>query len=243
MERARAAEDPRQIFVIHIPRTAGTSLREWLRGAVGAEALYWPGPGRPSFAELGGDEIRHLRVIGGHIPFAEAHWGLAWRRRRPLRPLTALTRPPRIYAAVMREPVAALVSHFEHVNRLPGHGWATGGTLAEALERDVKFVRRSRNLQCHYLSGWRRARPTLARLQRTPFVVGTLDRLDAFLEVLGGLLGASGPLPELNRAPTTPPPLPPELAARLDALTAEDRAVYEAVRARGVWVNLDGQKH
>lgn len=238
MNGARA-RDARQIFVIHIPRTAGTSLRAWLREAVGADALYWTGPGRPAFAELPDAEIRRLGVIGGHIAFPEAHWGLAWRRRRPVRALRAIRRPPRIYCAVMREPVEALVSHFEHVERLGGHGWATGGTLDEALARDAKFLRRSRGLQCHYLSGWRRARPTLARLSRTPFVVGTLDRLDDFVEVLSGLLGGGPELPRLNGAPSPPPPVAPALRARLAELTAEDRAVYEAVRARGVWLNLE----
>lgn len=227
-----------QIFFLHIPKTAGTSLKRYLDQSAGAGNVFWPGRGGRTFEDLTRAEIHQYPVIGGHIPFHFAHWGFTDRKNTLPRLHRALDRPRRIYASVVRDPADALISHFNYVNNTPTHGWQTKGDFETALTNGEKFFRKSRDLQCWYLSGRRNARAALANIRRHPFIVGTFERLDLFTEALGEILGTEARLPHLNVTPKRHvEDLSPEVRARIAALTAQDQQLFDEIKAEGLFVN------
>ncbi len=238
--------DPRQIFFLHIPRTAGGSLNRFFFDTVGEKNVFRHGI-NGNYMELGTGEVERYRVIGGHVKFQDAHWSSRNLKNGLYNPRQVARRPRRIYCSIVREPTEALLSHFDFVNRTPGHDLATRGSLDEAVQNREKFIRISKNLQCSYLCsvhtslcGIRHAVPAIPNIQRHPFVVGTFDRLDAFVEVVSDLLGVEGELPHLHAAPDlrNRNNLPPILATKIDAVTHGDRLLYDFVKSRGVHVNL-----
>ncbi len=231
--------DPRQIFFLHIPRTAGGSLNRFFFDTVGKNNVLRHGV-NGNYMELGTGEVERYRVIGGHVKFQDAHWPSRNLKNGLYNPLQIARRPRRIYCSIVREPTEALLSHFDFVNRTPGHVLATRGSLDEAVQNREKFIRISRNLQCSYLCGIRHAVPAIRNIQRHPFVVGTFDRLDAFVEIVSDLLGVEGEFPHRHRSPDrgNRNHLPPILATKIDAVTRGDRLLYDFVKSRGVHVNL-----
>lgn len=229
--------DPRQLFFLHIPKTAGTSIIQFLREAADGPVHFEGGP--VSIDDIPARDLAKFRVIGGHIPFHFAHWGFTKRKNTLPRFGRALWRPSRVYLAVLREPVETVISHHRFVQRYKGHGWATSGDLQSAFHTREKFVRQMQNLQCYYLSGRRQADAALRTIDQIPCLIGTVDRLDLVAEALNGFFGSDLSFGHLNAAPT---PVDWEayhpIQAQLDQVTRDDQVLYQTIKAKGLHSTL-----
>ena len=103
----RQAESPRCIIFLHVPKTAGWTLRGVLRYKYPSETLFLDDPSDP----LGGieafsrEERRRARVATGHV-FYGVHEHIP---------------QPTDYFTVLRNPIARVVSMYNHVRRRPEH--------------------------------------------------------------------------------------------------------------------------
>jgi hypothetical protein len=102
------SEDPRRFIFVHIPKTAGSTLRAILRRQYRPDEIFQIGdydvPGSlDRFLSLDESLRDRVRVIQGHIPFG-MHEAIPheWR-----------------YVSLVRHPVARIVSHYRYVLRTP----------------------------------------------------------------------------------------------------------------------------
>jgi hypothetical protein len=141
-----AAGERELTYFLHIPKTAGTSLNEFLRRVEGpgrvATQLIWD--------DLAGGALPEgARVIGGHFGGLLPVW---------------LNRWPRVLT-VVRNPVARALSHINHVQRSPDHPLhrtADGLAIVEYCRHPLLRTTVD-NLQARYLASLSFARAVVPR--------------------------------------------------------------------------------
>lgn len=226
-----------EILVIHIMKTAGTSLRRMLVDGVGAEAIYpndedlherrkgwYPNPGAyPEHVREG----RHhgARVLIGHVPYVLAD------EFEP-RPQTV---------TLLREPVARAVSMLEH--RRTRSKRFHGATYEDILADDEVVACHIRDYQTKMfafdtLAEYRRTvnapleiddarfERALQRLEAVD-ALGVVERMDEARRAVAAVTG--GPVGEeqrANRGRYDRDALSPGVRERLEELTARDAAFY-----------------
>lgn len=100
----------------HVPKTGGTSIRELLKKSLPRKRFFWQGDGGnplgyqyldqvPEDSRL--DYFKRLRLVGGH--FGYLYTGIL--RDMGIAP---------VFAAVVREPFARTVSHYEYLEKRQG---------------------------------------------------------------------------------------------------------------------------
>lgn len=108
--RAEALQDKAIVFV-HVPKTAGGTLRKLLTAVYGETAVFWVLPGQSdtslqALAAMPPDRRRQLKVITGHIPY-----GL----------IDHLLPQAVDYITLLRDPVARIRSLYQYIATKPGH--------------------------------------------------------------------------------------------------------------------------
>ncbi len=207
----------------HIQKTGGTSMRTVLFHLFGRENVFWHGETGDFHKVLetqGPDAFDSYTLIGGHLPFGVMH-KLA---------------TPRIILAMTRDPYAQIVSHFEYVSQRPKNLLYTEGSLFDELAAGGRFTKFSTNVQCRLLSGRPIAQATLHTLRHRPAIVGTLPRCEDFLDRVSSLLGQPAPrLPTINtgHAGYAARHEHPDLRALIDAISTEDRKLFDAIEKAG----------
>lgn len=203
------------ILMIHVPKTAGTSLRLALQKVYGRrrtaldygcdsratsrlvrESLYVAPPPKARKLLLAALENSDHAVLAGHFPYRKYGWHF---------------RSGEI-VSFMREPVHRLASEYLHATRLQGYN--------APFETFVEDPRRQ-NTQSRLLDGV----PARA-------FVGITEKYRDSLELLGARLGVSLPVARRNVAPAGGASaflsaLAPETVARARELNAADCALYE----------------
>lgn len=136
--------DDRLLVFIHIPKTAGSTLRAIMQRQYRPEEIYhihWNFDRDAPFAsyiDLPDQERQQTRVLYGHIPF-----GI----HRQLQRSTT-------YFTLLRDPVDRCISHYYHIRKLPNHFHykrATELDLAEFVASGV--FREMDNGQVRQLTG------------------------------------------------------------------------------------------
>jgi glycosyltransferase involved in cell wall biosynthesis len=191
----------RKVFFLHLPKCAGSSLWQALRGLVGAKHMYqaYSADRFRAFAEMDPATRNSFRAIGGHFPLAgyQAHLDLSQ------------------YFAVttLREPVERAISEYHYARNNPKHSEydiIRRITLAEFIERNPNPV-------TTLISGKPDAAAAVAVVRevfdRWAFVDDLPDLLAAICRHLGRPVAT---LPRVNVGPRT-----------LDAITvsADERAL------------------
>jgi Glycosyl transferase family 90/Sulfotransferase family len=127
------------LCIVHIPKTAGSAIRETLISALGWDKVYWIGHKRPSshWANATEDEFSNYAVVGGHCSASEFQ----------------KIRRPKIFMAVVRDPIRRAISLFHYVTRGPdrNHGYrreVENLSLIEAIEKSATFRKDVTNRQC-----------------------------------------------------------------------------------------------
>ncbi len=233
--------DVGRILVIHVMKTAGTSLRKMLEERLCMDAVYpssrdlaetrrgwYPGPAALLERDRDG-RARGARVLVGHIPYV----------------LSEHLEPRPFVTAVLREPVARTVSILEHRRRrTPSR---RDQTYRELLEDEMLVELQIRDYQTKMFAfdsldecsrtvhvplemhGARFER-ALARLQATD-LVGLTEDFPTFARALGRTTGLAPLSPqESNRGGYETANLEPEVLARIHELTTLDRQLYTRAR-------------
>ena len=250
--------NPRPIHLLHIPKTAGTSVTSWLRRVAGPAAVC-PAKNWDQLVALGRAELSRYRVFCGHYGLGlEAYLG------RPLRTCTLL-----------RDPAERTVSHYRHVHRdtaHPRHRAVSAQSFAEFLQ-DPDNRAMIDNFQARYLmESPLDVRAYVGRLDRLPVkanrlsttaeevrylfdedhvreravanldrieVVGVTDRVPRFLADLRHAFkpfagGDPEDVPAENAAPAaeSPEPYDPAMRTLLRELTRVDQELYDRATRR-----------
>jgi hypothetical protein len=216
----------------HIPKTAGTSLRIWLWQTFGRDQVFWHGEGEDGFVDEVINKEGHAyfdkyRVIGGHIPFSNSS-------------IHALKRP-KIHAAVIRDPVRQVVSHFEYVSHVPEHPLHFPGSMEDALTSCSRFLSESINMQTRYATNRERYADALTVMQEHRYLLGCFDQLPLFLQALAEMFNLEpAPLPRENVQPPSyfEQHCTPRAAEIIAGITQEDRVLFNRVCAEGVVKSL-----
>ncbi|MFM2091611.1 MAG: hypothetical protein RLZZ127_2100 [Planctomycetota bacterium] len=188
---SEARIQPGPLIVIHIPKTAGTSLRVMLEQRLApAERLWIYGTKETLSLDQAGalpaETIRSTRVCMGHFPYGvHERLGVA----------------PR-YATVLRDPVDRVISRYRHALRAAGLT-PEALPIQEWLDRErsrgslVPFDHQVRLLGGDGPDALGQA---IARLKRDFVAVGFVDTLPRFVRRLSGHLGIDLGRPEVRNA-------------------------------------------
>ena len=130
------------LCVVHAPKTAGTAIRATLGAILGMEKVYWVGHDRPAshWETASGTEFGDYLVVGGHVSAAQL----------------AKIQRPKVFMAVVREPVRQAISLFDFITRgaqscHPLREELHGLSLIEALGRSRAFRDEVSNCQCRMI--------------------------------------------------------------------------------------------
>jgi Sulfotransferase family len=245
-----ASINPEQMRLVclHIPKTAGSSLRETIKVVYGVDRMHWfkeddPEPEQQRYHE---NAVTEKLFLGGHRPLA-------------FYPQHARN----LYFAALRHPVERVRSLFSYYTRPEEAAsessvaerqrvkeqWMRQGIVPESLlqsiERCKPFRLEIQNQQCHYLSA---GAPTFAAalktLERGNFLVGNSTNLGPLLDTLGHLFH----WPETKEVRTNVSVAvveddilsEPGVVERILECTAEDAKLYDYVLQQhgGLYVNL-----
>jgi hypothetical protein len=229
---------PTPAVFLHVPKTAGTAIRDALARQLGPALLWYrqipltpeQAPGLRQFhdlEQLSQDPglLADVRVLGGHFP--------VWR----LPPSLQARRP--LLLAVLREPVARVLSFYAFVQREtdhPLHTLVAGRTLAQALQQE-RFAKVLDHAQLRFLATRQGGAWTPEQLQPYPHLIGRHEALPAFLAALQRHTGLQLDLGEdlVNaaepgyQAALRAQPDFDEAMVRIEALTRRERAFYDTV--------------
>jgi hypothetical protein len=177
------------VIFLHIPKTAGTTLRRIIDKQYRPQEIYStdPTPLQPSvsleaFKQLSTTERAHIRLLRGHLPFG----------------VHTFVPGPSTYFTVLRDPVERVLSYYYFARRFSPHTLRQhGNDPAMTLPRFVESREsiKTRNLQTRLLAGIGRRRVSkkdddeilaLAKknLQEAFTVVGLTERFDETLLLL-----------------------------------------------------------
>jgi len=230
-----ARTDPILIF-IHIPKTGGSSMRQYFFRNFGRENVFWHGHGplangllQPTAEREGIEHFDRFKLIGGHFNFGNK--------------VIRAIRRPKIFAAVLRRPVERVVSHFEYVQRKPEHPLHSTSDLETTLRERMQFHTAETNAQCRFAAKATSARRALRTIRGERYLLGSQDRLDLVCARISEICGMPvGNVPSANvqgdgyyeRHAT-------DAALKLiEPIIAEDQKLYDEVRDEQlVTFNLD----
>lgn len=234
-----------KILFLHIPKTAGTSLRAFLEGLYPEKQCCkeWFSD---SLLKLSSLELAELNLIAGHYPASI----LDWLPHKAFRTIT-----------FMREPIARSISHFNHLKTETAaymHTVAADSDLATFLARDDGIFELA-NMQTRYLGAldidgeyfinrnninkveaeawvngpsieqaFQRALDFLERCD----VVGVVEQMQDSMLLLAGSLGLSSQasMGYANRGKLIPPSLSDETLDRLREINQFDLKLYNEAK-------------
>jgi hypothetical protein len=225
------AQECGAVFFLHVPKTAGTSLRRVFEH-------HYPPPGLvllyPPFDDVDLERVRvELRsggkVVYGHLTFA----------------IREALGVPGKFVTLLRHPVERVASYFRHnlghANSEHHEVAQSGITLAEFVDR--RITHETNNHMTRILAGHPGRDPldddrvlerALHNLENEFLFAGLAERFDESLHIMGDRLGWTTPFPEpiprLNlspvHSPAEPDPTARDIILRHNRL---DLALYEAV--------------
>ncbi|MGG5808701.1 hypothetical protein [Falsiroseomonas sp. CW058] len=213
--------NPVQVVFIHLPKTGGMSLHGAIAAALppGATLRVGDAAERAAFLRLGPAQVASRAFVSGHVSFEEA---------------VARSRPDARFVALLRDPVARLVSAFNYMA-----SWTAHPLHAAMRDRGfADFVLDSGDAlsgeACRQLTGRSTAAGAIPLLEACYAAVATTDRLGELAALAGRWLG----LPRIvaGRENVTPGQgrmtLDSRSCQRLLDVTQEDRLLFEHVAQR-----------
>ena len=224
---------PPVLLIVHVPKTAGTTLFSTLCGSYPARQIRRYDPESPSYFLTFDRGVGSTTpsVIIGHYTFGLHRW---------------LPRPAH-YATMLREPVARVVSHFNHVA-------GCKDDLHRSIFRDYPTLDRfvdhewGNDHQTRYLTGWpedrvaadpeEAARRAIEIMEHRFAIVGVTERFDESMTLFKRVFGWRLPFYERqNRAEDSDKvhlghELPRDLVERVLEKNRADARLYAYANAR-----------
>lgn len=166
------------LVFIHIPKTAGTSVRIFLDQAFSGKLLWHGKAGGLAaksanifwhYQKFGETYLNCFDAIGGHFDYSE------------IKPLLDVKGGKKIVTAILRDPLERVLSHYEFIRNQPGHPQyreVVDCTLYEALKKKRIFYHLSHCAQLRNLTGCSKFRRSLKVLNGNSYMVGNLDYID-----------------------------------------------------------------
>lgn len=222
------------LLISHIPKTAGTSLRRLVEQHEPDAVFVYDGQ-----LQLRNPDLNFLaafrrgitpRVVMGHFSYG-AH--------------RLLGTEPR-YVTIVRDPIARVISLYEHQKSLPDSRWAKDFASGLTLRDFVESARTemTNNHMCRVIAGVAPDAGTLINdrwlldnaidnVRRHYLLVGRQEDLPNFVKALGNLQGwPEVAVPVLNAAELPPPKLDPQTRAVIVERNALDLELYETVASQ-----------
>lgn len=156
------------IAFIHVPKTAGTSMRRVFEERYGVDKCFWTDKWEDGERMLENPEdFSGYEVVGGHLP-------LSYFRMLPILK----------YVSILRSPIQRYASHYIHMKRTtehPLHELAKSLSIGDFLKED-----RRKNEQCWYFDEMNPTYKNVVRsIVRPPtMVLGVTEALDDFVVLL-----------------------------------------------------------
>ena len=161
------------LCVVHIPKTAGSAIRETLVSVLGRDKVYWIGHQRPHahWENAVGTEFDDYAVVGGHRN------AMAFQK----------IKRPKVFLAVVRDPVKRAISLFNYITQGPDVNHPQrkelqGLSVIEAIEKSSRFRADVENRQCAFIGGERTFGAALRSLCENEWFV---DRHESVEELFG----------------------------------------------------------
>lgn len=217
LRRSSSAGNDRKVFFLHLPKCAGSSLWDVLRGLVGDKHLYqaYSAERFHQFTEMDAATRNAFRVTGGHFALAgyQAHLDLSQ------------------YFAVttFREPVERVVSEYHYAGNNPKHSEydiIRKLTLAQFIERNPDPITR---LICGRADAAAAFKVVHEVFDRWAFIDDLPELVGAVCRHLGKPVPA---LPHVNIGPRTRDgiTIEPEERSLIQRLHAADVDLYRMLR-------------
>jgi Sulfotransferase family len=176
--------NPKLVF-LHIPKSAGTTYREYLIKVYGEQSVFWYGM-HSQLREFDAKEVASASVVGGH------------------RQLDFFPRDfDALYASIVRDPIERAVSFFNYCTapyESKSTEWSeelsrtqeiwrergvTASSLVKSIENSEHFRWEINNFQCAYLSRYGASYQGVRRtLEEVDMVIGVFDQLPRFNQFL-----------------------------------------------------------
>jgi hypothetical protein len=157
------------LCIVHIPKTAGSAIRETLVASLGADKVYWVGHGRhqEEWESAKGNEFGSYWVVGGHESA----------------PAFDKIERPKVFMAVLRDPVERTISLFNYIVEGRGiphplHEQFKKLTIPEAFEISPGFRRDVTNRQCDLIGGEATYNAALKSICGRRWFLGTFEKVD-----------------------------------------------------------------
>lgn len=200
-----------RIVFIHIPKTAGTSIRKYFVDLLGSEAVGWLGI-HFSMPDLQlGVGFEKYKVIGGHFT------------RRG-----ALHLPfEKVFVSTIREPVDRAVSYYNFIQNSAEHPLRTSLTGDFATDLLGIFGSEISQQQCHYLGWDPTAHSVRAAIADGRTGIATIDHVNEFLVHLTRLMGLEAvDIPFENIGQHTQIDITPSTLTMLKNILSEDMHLF-----------------
>lgn len=186
------------LFLIHVPRTAGTAINLALQAVLGPRLLYHQAvanaaaaAGEPyeAYIRARPDIYDGVRVIAGHMRVDD--------------PLVRLCPRRAAFAGVLREPLARAVSLYDYARHTPAHV-AYVPLRQMTLFQAIQTLEGMRdNVVCAQILQLFHTHDRVAiarRIATGRYLLGRHDRMELFWEAMQHLLGLAAPLGRANGA-------------------------------------------
>lgn len=227
-------ESRKKLVYLHIPKCAGTSVKEWVKRNFDETEIFIHNEGQV-LEDQSIFDLRKKRVIIGH--FKPYH--------RKMRTVEVLdVKRNIVYGATVREPMNQVASHINYVRNNPQHPAYFEDSIESAIARDAKIFRWQKNMQCGYFT-WRRTFEGARRwIRKRQVVIHRVEETDLHINELARVMGC--PNAEIgfhNRAQHSYEDIlgDPALKAFVDAYCKEDKKLYDYVGSLASSADADGR--
>jgi hypothetical protein len=229
------------LFFIHVPKTAGGSLRLYFKTALGDGCRWYMKRQESSVYPIMRNDVKfnaedHLakyRMSGGHIPFSDV-------------PKPLVDRYP-VFLSVIRNPVDRVLSHYNFVRtqeKHPSHKRMRSVTIFEALQ-DERFLKQCESVQLRFLTGETDLDAAAKVMESHKFLIGKMEHLSAFMAALHQVLDLPIAPPESQQIHRSAPDYLAKIAAQprydeaIDILTKLNEDEFKFYNSFDkVWTNV-----